>query len=117
MNHKHFKQILISNNIIPATMSETKIALKLVKQKEKFILEDSVKALHNNKKNKLQNGHYSIQQYINEIIQNLQEKGYSGTYYIQRYLHVDETLGNTKNPLNIFDENQILKIIPIQFRN
>ncbi len=54
---------------------------------------------------------------INEIIQNLQEKGYSGTYYIQRYLHVDETLGNTKNPLNIFDENQILKIIPIQFRN
>ncbi len=69
MNHKHFKQILISNNIIPATLSETKIALKLVKQKEKFILEDSVKALHNNKKNKLQNGHYSIQQYINEIIQ------------------------------------------------
>ena len=53
---------------------------------------------------------------INTIIQNLQEKGYSGTYYIQRYLHVDETLGNIKNPLNIFDENQILKIIPIQFR-
>lgn len=54
---------------------------------------------------------------INTIIQDLHQKGYSGIYYIQRYLHVNETLGNTKEPLNIFDENQLLKIIPIQFRN
>ena len=50
MNHKHFKQILISNNIFPLNLSETKLALKLVTQKEKFILEDSVKAIKSNSK-------------------------------------------------------------------
>ena len=50
MNHKHFRQILISNNIFPLNLSETKLALKLVTQKEKFILEDSVKAIIYNKK-------------------------------------------------------------------
>ena len=54
---------------------------------------------------------------INTIIEDLHVKGYQSTYYLQHYLHVNETLGNTKEPLNIFDENQILKIIPIQFRN
>lgn len=29
MNHKHFKQILIYNNIFPLNLSETKLALKL----------------------------------------------------------------------------------------
>ena len=50
MNHKHFRQILISNNIFPLNLSETKLALKLVTQKEKFILEDSVKAIKSNSK-------------------------------------------------------------------
>lgn len=67
MNHKHFKQILISNNIIPKTYSETKLGLKLVKQKEKFILEDSAKALIYNKNIQPINGNYTISQYINEI--------------------------------------------------
>ena len=67
MNHKHFKQILISNNIIPKTYSDTKLGLKLVKQKEKFILEDSAKALIYNKNIQPINGSYTINQYINEI--------------------------------------------------
>ena len=50
MNHKHFRQILISNNIFPLNLSETKLALKLITQKEKFILEDSVKAIKSNSK-------------------------------------------------------------------
>ena len=67
MNHKHFKQILISNNIIPKTYSETKLGLKLVKQKEKFILEDSAKALKYNKNIQPVNGNYNIGQYLKEI--------------------------------------------------
>jgi len=67
MNHKHFKQILISNNILPKTMSETKLGLKLIKQKEKFILEDGVKALKYNKNITSLNGNYSLEQYLQEI--------------------------------------------------
>lgn len=68
MNHKHFKQILLANNIIPRTITETKIGLKLIVQKEKFILEDSAKALNYNKKIVKVSGAYSIGQYIQEII-------------------------------------------------
>ncbi len=68
MNHKHFKQILLANNIIPRTFTEKKIGLKLIVQKEKFILEDSAKALNNNKKIVRVSGAYSIGQYIQEII-------------------------------------------------
>ncbi|MGC9350853.1 MAG: hypothetical protein ACP5D3_02590 [Sulfurovum sp.] len=68
MNHKHFKQILLANHIIPRTITETKIGLKLIVQKEKFILEDSAKALNNNKKIVKVSGAYSIGQYIQEII-------------------------------------------------
>ncbi len=67
MNHKHFKQILISNRIIPNNLTEIKLGLKLVKQKEKFILEDSVNALKYNKNNKLIDGKYTINQFLEEI--------------------------------------------------
>ena len=59
MNHKHFRQILISNNIFPLNLSETKLTLKLVTQKEKFILEDSVTAIIDNKKITPINGKYT----------------------------------------------------------
>ncbi len=68
MNHKHFRQILLANNIKPNTLSETKLCLKLVAQKEKFILEDSAKALNNNHKIVKISGKYAIGQYIQEII-------------------------------------------------
>ena len=99
MNHKHFKQILIANNIIPSTLDETKTALKLVKQKEKFILEDSVKALHNNKKNTMQNGHYTIQQYINEIIQ------ITNQYYLL-YINISQF----ESFLRTFINHQMVKV-------
>ena len=67
MNHKHFKQILLSNKIIPKTISETKIALKLVQQKEKFVLEDAAKALIYNKQIISVDGCYTLEQYINEV--------------------------------------------------
>ncbi len=67
MNHKHFKQILISNNIIPSNFGETKLALKLITQKEKFILEDSAKAIKYNKRIIPINGKYALKQYIPEI--------------------------------------------------
>ena len=68
MNHKHFKQLIIANHIATNTISEVKLALKLVRQKEKFILEDSAKALNNNKRIVKVSGAYSINQYIQEII-------------------------------------------------
>lgn len=67
MNHRHFKQILLANNIVPASLSETKIALKLVRQKEKFILEDSAKALTHNKNILPVGNHYTLGQYFEEI--------------------------------------------------
>jgi len=48
-------------------MSETKLGLKLIKQKEKFILEDGVKALKYNKNITSLNGNYSLEQYLQEI--------------------------------------------------
>jgi len=67
MNHRHFKQILLANNITPVSLSETKTALKLVRQKEKFVLEDSAKALMHNKKILPIGNHYTIEQYFEEI--------------------------------------------------
>lgn len=68
MNHRHFQQILLDNNIVPHTITEKKLALKLIRQKEKFILEDSAKALNNNRKIVKVSGKYSIGQYIQEVI-------------------------------------------------
>ncbi|MCX6051054.1 MAG: hypothetical protein NTZ60_00935 [Campylobacterales bacterium] len=59
---------MLDNNIATHTISETKIALKLIKQKEKFILEDSAKALNNNRKIVKDSEEDTIGQYIQEII-------------------------------------------------
>ena len=67
MNHKHFKQILLANNIVPKTIGETRAALKLVEQKEKFILEDAAKALVYNKQILPIEGCYTLEQYIYEV--------------------------------------------------
>lgn len=68
MNHRHFKQIIADNNIATNTITEIKLALKLIKQKEKFLLEDSAKALNYNKKIVKVSGKYSLNQYIQEVI-------------------------------------------------
>lgn len=67
MNNKHYKKILLHNNIVPNSDNEKSIALKLVTQKEKFILEDAVNALVYNKMILTVNSKYSLHQYIDEV--------------------------------------------------
>lgn len=54
---------------------------------------------------------------INTIIKDLHVKGYRGTYYLQNYLHVEPTLGETKMQQNQFDLSQLSPLIPIELRN
>ena len=54
---------------------------------------------------------------INTIIEDLHVKGYTGTYYLQNYLHVNETMGHTAPPIRTFDQTELLRILPIAFRN
>lgn len=80
MNHKHFRQILLSNHIIPQNISEIKLGLKLIKQKEKFILEDAANTLKYNKNVDFKEGKYTLSQYIQQI-QNITNQYY--LLYIQ----------------------------------
>jgi pyruvate formate lyase activating enzyme len=54
---------------------------------------------------------------INEISDVLLENGYGGIYYLQRYLHVEQTLGKTRSPARILDKNLLSNKIKIEFRN
>ncbi len=54
---------------------------------------------------------------VNTIIEDLHVKGYKGTYYVQHYLHVNETLGETKEEQNKVDLSQLSKLLPIDLRN
>jgi len=54
---------------------------------------------------------------INTIINDLHTKGYKGTYYLQHYLHVDATLGETKIEQTKIDLSQLSSVIPIELRN
>lgn len=67
MNNKHYNNILLHNNIVPNSDAQKEIALKLVIQKEKFILEDAVNALVYNKTISQIDGKYTLQQYIDEV--------------------------------------------------
>jgi len=67
MHNKHYNNIILKNNIVPNSNTEKEILLKLVVQKEKFILEDSVNALTYNKAIIPLSENYTIKQYINEI--------------------------------------------------
>ena len=64
---KHYKNILLANDIVPNSKHEESIALKLVAQKEKFILEDAVKALLYNKTIIAVDNKYSLTQFIHEV--------------------------------------------------
>ena len=54
---------------------------------------------------------------IKAMMMDLQQRGYSHTYYLQNYLHVEETLGNTKKQQNKFDIRLLPSILPIELRN
>ena len=67
MNNKHYNNILLLNKIIPNNDDEKNVALALVTQKEKFILEDAVNSLIYNKTILPKNENYNLMQYINEV--------------------------------------------------
>lgn len=54
---------------------------------------------------------------INTIIEDLHVKGYQNTYYLQHYLHVNETLGETKEEQSKVDLSKLSKLLPIELRN
>lgn len=54
---------------------------------------------------------------INAIIDDLSQRNYSGTYYLQNYLHVSDTIGNTNEPSRSLKKDLLSKLIPIEFRN
>lgn len=105
MNHRHFRQIVLANNIVPTSLfSETKTALKLVRQKEKFILEDSAKALVHNKKILPIGTHYTIRQYFEEI-KNITNQYY--WFYIQ--------MSQFEAFLRTFVNHRMVKVYGIQW--
>ena len=67
MNNKHYNNILLINKIIPSNDDEKDIALALITQKEKFMLEDAVNSLIYNKTIFPENEKYNLMQYINEV--------------------------------------------------
>ena len=54
---------------------------------------------------------------INEIITHLVQKGYTKTYYLQRYLHVEKTLKSTKQEHTKLDLTRLSLALPIELRN
>ncbi len=53
---------------------------------------------------------------INRIIDDLDKKGYKKTYYLQNYLHVEDTVGNIEAQLHPIDIKKIDNKIDIDFR-
>lgn len=54
---------------------------------------------------------------INSIILDLNERKYEGTYFLQNYLHVEDTIGKLPEFSEPLDKSLINNIIPISFRN
>jgi len=54
---------------------------------------------------------------INAIINDLKIRKYSGTYYIQNYLHVDSTIETLSKPTRVLNTSLLSKSIPIEYRN
>jgi len=54
---------------------------------------------------------------INSIILDLSERKYTGTYYLQNYLHVEDTIGSVNEHSKPIDKTLISNVIPIEFRN
>ena len=54
---------------------------------------------------------------INAIIDDLTRRHYSHAYYLQNYLHVKETLGDTKTQHNLLDMRLLSEKLPIELRN
>ncbi|MDA3947010.1 MAG: anaerobic ribonucleoside-triphosphate reductase activating protein [Helicobacteraceae bacterium] len=53
---------------------------------------------------------------INEIAHDLEQRGYSGTYYIQDFIQDVTTIGEIANPQTDFDKNKVVSKLPIEYR-
>ena len=62
---------------------------------------------------------YEIERFsfLQDRFEDLHVKGYQSTYYLQHYLHVNETLGETKKEQNKVDLSKLSKLLPIELRN
>lgn len=54
---------------------------------------------------------------IDTIIQDLHVRNYQGIYYLQNYLHVEPTLGATKEQQSQLDLSRLSPLVPIELRN
>jgi pyruvate formate lyase activating enzyme len=53
---------------------------------------------------------------INKIIDDLKTRGYKRTYYLQNYLHVEDTVGSMQEQTNLLDISKIDDKLEIDFR-
>ena len=53
---------------------------------------------------------------INNIINNLDSRGYKSTYYIQEFMDTGDTIGNIDAPKNSFDRAKLLDSLDVVFR-
>jgi pyruvate formate lyase activating enzyme len=54
---------------------------------------------------------------INEIVSDLKKRKYKGTYYVQNFLHVEQTLGDINTPSIPINKDLLLNELPIEIRN
>ncbi len=53
---------------------------------------------------------------INLIIDDLHNRGYKNTYYLQNYLHVEDTVGKTKEQQKLLDISKLNNYIEVKLR-
>lgn len=53
---------------------------------------------------------------INEIVHDLERRGYGGTYYIQHFVKDVKTIGDVSDPKKSFDKSRIASKLAIEYR-
>ena len=57
------------------------------------------------------------ERHVTNIMEDLRNQGYKGTYYLQHYFDAPETLGCMRKPVRKFDPSRLPDIIPVELRN
>jgi pyruvate formate lyase activating enzyme len=53
---------------------------------------------------------------VNRIIKDLVKRGYKGTYYLQPFVYVDDTIGKVGREKSVFDNSKLLDDIEVVWR-
>ena len=53
---------------------------------------------------------------VNRIIKDLAKRGYKGTYYLQPFVYVDDTIGKVGREKSVFDNSKLLDDIEVVWR-